>query len=299
LRAAWALVVVALVAQRASGAPLRVAVRGSEASCPSVEQLIVALRPLVPDVTLMKEIADAARTIELSDDAGPGYSIRVDALERSFTDPGRDCAERARLAAVFAALALAPPTPPSEPITKPAEPAPARPMWRRLASTIELVGTISRAARAGRELSGGAAVRAAIGVHALSAVVGIGAGNPTSVDLGVGSTTLLRVPIDLGLRGAYRRGRVEVLGDLELALVPMRLAGDGLANAQVGDRLEVGLRIALDLRVWVHGRIAVVGGMEGSVFPKPYTIAVDPVGDLGETPIAWLGGHVGVAVRLR
>src|SRR5260221_205945 len=65
-------------------------------------------------------------------------------------------------------------------------------------------------------VTGGAWARLAVGVGRLWCVLGVTAAAPLTESLGVGTATISRVPLDLGLRGALRRGRIE--GDLDLGL---------------------------------------------------------------------------------
>ncbi len=72
--------------------------------CPSAEAVAVALGSAVG--TEMKAIG---KDVPKVTDLGDRFSVSAFGQAREYADPGRDCDERARAAAVFIALALNPP----------------------------------------------------------------------------------------------------------------------------------------------------------------------------------------------
>ena len=87
----------------AAGAPsLTVDVTGK---CPSVEAVAVALGSAVGSDT-----KPGAGGVPKVTNLGDRFSVSAFGQAREYPDPGRDCDERARAAAVFIALALNPPS---------------------------------------------------------------------------------------------------------------------------------------------------------------------------------------------
>ncbi|HVJ15856.1 MAG TPA: hypothetical protein VM686_10445, partial [Polyangiaceae bacterium] len=81
-------------------------VQGPAEGCPSPRGLIVELKRLLPHTHFDSAAADAEAV--LIEDGGDSFSVSVGGETRRFDDASRECAERARLAAVFVALVLDP-----------------------------------------------------------------------------------------------------------------------------------------------------------------------------------------------
>jgi hypothetical protein len=249
--------------------------------------------------------------VQLStEDAGDTYRVSVNGRTRSYTDAHRDCAERARVAAVFAALVLsspsdadleseAQPTPSPAVIAKP--PAPSvpvatvlrvRPWWFDAAATAALAPGISGPPfEPGVEL-GFAYVPgdwgAAMGLR-LPAV-------PSTLPLGDTTAHLLRTPLDLVGRwivrappfsGALDAGAV-------LSLLRLRQAEDSGRSTQT--RFEPGIRIATR---WQLENVGLTPYFElfSEVIPVRYQLGLEPTGALGKTPGLWLGAAFGVSAH--
>ena len=84
-----------------------------DSSCPLPEAVAAELATLIPSDRLA-ETARAPGAIQLAD-LGPLFRVIAAGRTREYRDEGRDCAHRARVAAVFVALALAPAALPSRP----------------------------------------------------------------------------------------------------------------------------------------------------------------------------------------
>jgi hypothetical protein len=87
-----------------------------QGGCPRLEDVVAGLG----QVLTSGQAEDAAAEI-LIRDQGASWSIEVRGRSASYSDPDRHCAERARVAAVFAALALEP-LETEEPVIAPAQP---------------------------------------------------------------------------------------------------------------------------------------------------------------------------------
>ena len=129
--------------------PSSLHVEGASEACPTPRGLTAELRRLLPQ-TRFETSPEAAVEQVLIEDLGESFSVSVAGETRRFDDPKRECAERARLAAVFVALVLDPlhvpfaetkkeppkPEPPPEPPPEPAPP-PSEPEPQREESTID------------------------------------------------------------------------------------------------------------------------------------------------------------------
>ena len=106
-----AAVLVLAGARPAAAAPSReVVVVASAAACPSPRALAAALGAYLPSrrVRVGGPAAGAAE-VRVAD-LGKRYAVQVKGERKEFDDPRRRCGERARAAAVFASVALEPPT---------------------------------------------------------------------------------------------------------------------------------------------------------------------------------------------
>ncbi|HOU93139.1 MAG TPA: hypothetical protein PLU22_18935, partial [Polyangiaceae bacterium] len=80
-------------------------------SCPSAAEVGAALEPLLDEPARSQLAAAPAERLRVVDH-GDRYRIEVGTTVREVADPERDCAERARISAVFIAMNLAlPPAP--------------------------------------------------------------------------------------------------------------------------------------------------------------------------------------------
>ena len=64
-------------------------------------------------------------------------------------------------------------------------------------------------------------------------------------------------------------------------------------------RVDTGLRLALDLRSWVSGRVAPMLGIDTWLWPRPYQLVVAPQGVVAERPWLMVVARVGLSIRLR
>jgi hypothetical protein len=74
------------------------------------------------------------------------------------------------------------------------------------------------------------------------------------------------------------------------------MRADGLSRANPASRLDVGARLSFELRfpALVQSVVPFVG-VHAEFFPRPYTLDVTPLGEIGKTNHLWLGTSVGVA----
>jgi len=279
-------------------APVPIHVVG-KTHCPNPEAVATALSRLLPHRFIDSAQGDSAQgplgiTVQLSE-ADTRYSVVVGGTERRLEDPTRSCQDRAQAAAVFAALVLEPPALPAAIPTAPPPP----PHRSRVRVELEALGQLDVAPRTdGSLITGGGGVRWIVGGRWLKGTIGVSGLSPATVELGVAQVRITRVPVDLGLRATYRRGRFELTGELGLELAAVILEGLAVPAAEHGTRLEVGGRATLGARIWFRDRVAPFVAFAVAFFPRPHDLVVEPLGIVGATPYVWLGPQLGLAVRL-
>jgi hypothetical protein len=278
--------------------------------CPERAEVLRALQALSAHVA---GGAPAAHDdLQLStEDAGDAYRVSVNGRTRSYADAHRDCAERARVAAVFAALVLSSPN--DADLGSEAEPAPSPAVIAKPPAPIVVSATTGRRARPWWFDAGAVAALApdvsgppfdaaaelgfayvpddwggAIGLR-LPAV-------PSTLPLGDTTAHLLRTPLDLVGRwvvrvppfcGALDAGAV-------LSLLRLRQAEDSGRSTRT--RLEPGLRIATR---WQLENVGISPYFElfSEVIPVRYQLGLEPTGVLAKTPGLWLGAALGVSAH--
>jgi hypothetical protein len=270
-------------------------------ACPTEEALVATVRQLVPQA--LSGDGEGALSISVTD-LGARYHASVGGVERDFADPARRCDERAKTIALWVALVLEPPSiavPPRSPPTLAVPMAREPPPRRRLEASLEVSGALELApggAPYNTPIGGGGAIRLSLSGRYVGGVLGVGAISPSTLDLGVARAELTRVPFDLSARAILRRRLVELDGDLGVVAAIVVAHGAGTPVAESGTRLDLGLRVAGQLRVWPRSRVAPFALVQMGVFPRPYNLTVEPLGTVGTTPRVWLGGAVGLAVRI-
>jgi hypothetical protein len=291
-------------------------------ACPGADAVRAALLPLAGQVG-PQPAGMAAHVTDL----GSRFQIAAAGQSGLFIDAGRDCAERARVAAVFIALALNPPTLQARaPVPPAAAPAPAsgaaavaapaavrdgadlaRAMapvatpppsrrWFALAVVARLDGASTDGAGA-VDVGGGPEVRAAAGRGAFGAAAGASLLSPTTKAFGSVPVRERRFPFSLSATARHALpARLAIAGDLGVALVPFTLQGQQLGAPAPATRLDVGAHVAVALRlppVW--GWVAPVFDVHADYFPRTYELSVNPLGTIGSSSHLWLGASLGLS----
>ncbi len=272
----------------------------AQGSCPSGEAVRAALLP-----ALVEAPAASGRQAPRVTDLGDRFVVDAAGQTGAFVDVARDCTERARVAAVFIALALSPPAAPERPASPPQPgPGPApRPhplRWVDVTAEARLDGG-SVGAPAATTLAWGGDVRVAVGRGALGVAATAGVLAPVDNTFGSVDVRQQRFPLSLSLTLGHELPRgLRFAGDLGLAIVPFTLRGEGLSTVAPATRVDLGARLAVV--VWlpaVVGRLAPVVGLHADIFPRPYRFSVDPLGDIGSSSGFWLGGSLGLSYDSR
>ena len=305
--------VVLLAAAAGAAAPPSVRMVGDDAACPSPAQVVTVLRRLLPRTKVTAETGQAAPADAVIADEGSQYRVTIGGQERTFVDGARQCAERARHAAVFVALVLDPPT-----IPEPAEPAPASsavipavpslserpappPPAHKPSPSLDLtLGPILQMApSAGDRRAAVAAglmawVRAKRGFH-LSLGTGVLRGALHFEDVVADAWW---VPIHVAAGFAFQTDSWEGGAEIGPSATILSVLGRDLERAESQVRLEWGGRAGGFTRFWLSSNIALYLAAEALVRPSAYAMVIEPGGRVGFTPALWLGGSAGVTFRL-
>lgn len=289
----------------------------SDGACPSAEAVAEELRELLPDVAL-ESSAESATTDVVVADRGAAFSVKVRDQRRRFRDPKRDCTERARHVAVFAALVIDPLHVPShvveggeeepEPAEKPPEIAPvaappaAPPEKKAGGAALDLslgplVQVALRSEAESTTQAGGLGLRLRYGSR-LGLSLGVAGLLPTSLQFPDAEARCTWLPMDLGVSLATRGSSWEAVFDVGVAAALLFVEGEALDTTQRASRLELGGRAGVQVRYWASERAGVFAGLSGTWYPKPYTLEVQGLGVVGETPKGWVSASLGAVLRL-
>jgi hypothetical protein len=261
-------------------------------------------------------------------DLGNAYRVEAGGLAKTYADAARHCDRRARIAAAFIALALAPEasssTPPEDsssangvvpppapasppPTTSPPE-APPPPRENGPWGRLDVRGAFAEAPELGIA-AGGAALRAAVGVGAFGAEVRCGWLTSTSASLPgrPGSFSLERWPCAIGAAARLTPPTwpVEIELAAGVALGVVRISGHDLFMDETATRLEAGARVGVDAAFRLGKgplRFAPLLGVDAVFLPAVYQVNVQgtmPAGAIAETPRVWLGVTAGACWALQ
>jgi hypothetical protein len=230
------------------------------------------VRRLLGALVSGEEVRGAVISIQ---DRGPHYRIAVGGSATTLDDPARDCAGRARRAAVVAASLVQAPKVVFGP-----------PVWTiEKGLVIELAPTADDAVWAY-----GAEFRGAYGSAAWSVVGAAGARGPVTLKLQNGwKADLLRLPLDVGARLTGYRWRLRPWLVIGGSATLNRLYGRDLVDTQNEWRLGLGPIAMVGATLPVKGRLGLAAALAVRWEPRPYHLQVVPVGEVGETPRWWLG----------
>jgi hypothetical protein len=279
------------------------AIIGGPSACPRPDAVWNELVTLVPPERLEARLRTVPRgnapLVEISD-LGVPYRIVAAGQVREYRDESRDCASRARIAAVFVALAIDPATPPPAPapaaVAQPAPPPaveqpPPRARLDLGATVVGGVGPDDRLAQVGAEL------RWSAGHRWIGPQIGVAALLP--VDHTVGGVRLRqwRLPIDAGVRARSAGPRFERYGEVGLSAALLSERALDLATSRSQTGVEIGLRLAVGVHA-SRGRWTPFAALSGELVPVPPAIFALPGGTVGHTPTFWLGATAGVSLGL-
>lgn len=280
-------------------------------ACPSAAEVRSQLEPLLDDAVRAYLAAAPTERLRIVD-YGDRYRIEVGTTVREVADLERDCAERARISAVFIAMNLAlPPAPRPGPVAR--SPVPvvveeerggltsAQPVERAARSHVE-VGLMvelaaspeARAVEPGGRL--GLSWRRPAWIYSVST----GVIAPARLELepraaGSGHVELLRVPTQLGVTWARQGRRVEVGPHFALVGDVLLLRGRDLAANDNATRFDPGAALGAVLRARAGAHVWAFSTLTAAGYPAQYRLRVEPAGTAGRVPHWWFGLGLGLA----
>lgn len=305
-RASWLAAAAALLVAGAARAEVPAAIRVAgppDGACPSASSVAAVLGQLLPRSRVAAVVEEEESEVRVRD-LGVRYRVEVGGEAREVLDAERSCDERARSAAVYAALIIDPPSVMGLPSGDPAPPA--RPASRELRLDVEAAGAVLIAPRTGEGeralVTGGGGLRL-VGTWGFAglAIGARGLAPATIADdrLRPGSALVTRVPVEVDLRLGLRRGRVELFAEAGAEVAVVVMEGRGFDENRAGTRVEAGLRAQMGMRLWIGERVAPLVAVEAAWVPRTHDLVLDPRGVVASTPPVWIGVSLGVAFRVR
>jgi hypothetical protein len=279
---------------------------GGPSTCPRPDAVWSELVTLVPPERLEARLRTVTRgktpLVEIID-LGLPYRILAAGQVREYRDESRDCAYRARIAAVFVALAIDPaqlalPAPTPQPAPPPVRQAASPPVDDLLSPRARLdlgatvVGGLGPEDHVGQL---GAELRWSAGRHRLGPEVGVTLLLPVDNSVGAVRLRQWRLPIDAGLRARIAGPRFERYGELGVSAALLSERALDLATSRSQTGLELGLRLAVGVHA-SQGRFAPFAALSGELVPLPPAIFALPAGTVGHTPIFWIGATAGASL---
>ena len=242
------------------------------------------------------------------EDMGATFRISVLDKVREYREEARECAYRAKVAALFAALIIDPaallngalcerppcltaPPPPARVEPKPLPALPPRPLVRlELGPTfVTGLGSEDRAAH------WGGAFRLALGRGRVVSVLGAAALWPADSSIGGVRLQQWRLPVDLGLRATLPGTWIDYYGEIGLAFALLSERALDLATARSQTGMELGGRVGLGARLARRAGLAPFALLHVELLPDPPSVFALPRGVAGRTPYVWMGACLGAS----
>jgi hypothetical protein len=273
---------------------------GGQSTCPRSDLVLAELATLLPPERVSARLRARAGTpaVELVD-LGVPFQVVVGGHVREYRDEARDCAQRARVAAVFVAMTIDPaavitapaPSPPAPPPPAVADTPRGPPAARvDVAAAID-AGTIADE----RVAQGGLDVRLAVGRRPLAFVAGATVLWPADTSIGGVRLHQWRLPIDAGVRVRFIERRFAPYAELGLCAAALSETAADLAAASNRTTIELGVRGAIGVRVGAS-RLAPFAALRADWVPSPPEIYARPQGVAGHTPTLWIGASAGASL---
>lgn len=302
-RVSWVALCVGLtsVSQAHAEAPRPLGLR-LKSACPGRDLLVSELTPLLRGYTL----SDSADLFAEVEDLGESYTVNVAGASREVRDPGRQCLERARVAAVFLALNLPPQPPQPPPPAAPRPQSPDRPeeeLAPRPAPPQDLRAfevrpfALAESAWGAGVASTGVGLAASVRLGSVAVTLLGAATTPTTPYQTNGEPTrfeLRRLPFAALVGWGTSLGMLGLGAETGLALDVLRFDGKDVPNAEQALRVNPGLRLNAVLRVRASRRLAAELMPIVAWFPRTYLVRVEPSQLLAETPQLWVGVSLGL-----
>jgi hypothetical protein len=289
-----------------------------ESLCPLPDAIWQELVTLVPRERLIARLRGPGKpnaSIQI-EDLGAMFRISVLNKVREYREEARECAYRAKVAALFAALIIDPtalinaglcerppcspppePSPPARVETQTPPPAPpplplvSPPLVRLELSPIFMTGL------GAKELAAhwGGVLRVALGRGPVVPVLGAAALWPADTNVGGVRLRQWRLPVDLGIRATLASSRIDFYGELGLAFALLSERALDLAIGKTKTGIELGGRVSLGARFARRAGLTPFISLQAEFLPDPPRVFALPEGVAGRTPYVWLGACVGAS----
>ena len=287
-----------------------------ESLCPVPDAIWQELVTLVPREHLISRLrTPGTKSAPIRvEDLGATFRISLVAKSREYREEARDCAYRAKVAALFAALIIDPaalleaglcerppcstppaPVPPVPAATKAIPTLPPQPLVR-----IEL-GPALITGLDGEHLAAhwGGALRLTLGRGRLVPVLGAAALWPADTSIGGVRLRQWRLPVDLGVRATLSGSRIDLYGEVGLAFALLSERGLDLYIARSPIGMELGGRVGLGARLARRAGLTPFVSLQVEFLPDPPSVSARPEGLAGRTPYVWMGACAGASWGMR
>jgi hypothetical protein len=282
----------------------RASEKEAQSTCPTPEAVSSAVRSVLGDSRPGEE---SGASVVVVRDLGDQYLVSVKGSSREYADDARDCAARARVAAVFAALVLSPSN------DRTPKPGTGASPSAGLIATQAASGPASRAAREGvlaieagilgagaprsakAQLTAGGELRLVVIAGAWGLSFGVALPASSSFDSGLVRVGETRYPADLGIRRLWISNWLVAALDFGAVAAFCRLQQMDRPDMPAVPHVEVGVRAAATLST--AGRWGLYIRAFSEFIPITRQIAVEPQGVVGRTSPFWGGAALGVAAR--
>jgi hypothetical protein len=268
----------------------------STGDCPASAEVDVALGQLLSHKS--DRTSSAAVMVR---DLGTSWSVDVAGRSATYSDPDRNCPERTKIAAVFAALVLEPPdmgesSPPPSLRESTGSPQPRLPSVYRLDLAPEFV-IAPGAGERGSALSWGGSLRWLASGERFGVTAGLQASYPAVAKVKEYEMSLARISLDASARLSWRWGAAELGIELGPYGALLLAHGRGLDPSASSTHIDAGGRFAL--RVQTTGsRVSPFLAFQAELSARHFSLTVDPIGEVGTAPRLWLGLLAGGSLSL-
>jgi hypothetical protein len=234
-------------------------------------------------------------------DLGARWSVQVAGRTATYPDPARNCPERTKIAAVFAALVLEPPdmgdlSPAPSRGESTASPQPRLLRMHRLALAPEFLFAPGAGGRGSARTWGGSLRWLASGER-FGLTAGLEASYPTVAKVREYELSLARVSLDTSASLSWRWGAAEFGIEIGPYGTLLLAHGHGLFPNASSAHIDAGGRLGFRVQS-VGRRVSPFLAFQAELGARHFSLMVDRIGDVGTAPRIWLGLLAGGSISL-
>jgi hypothetical protein len=266
----------------------------SAGDCPASADVDAALAQLLSANS--DRTPSAAITVR---DLGASWSVHIAGRSASYSDPTRNCMERTRIAAVFAALVLEPPDAgdlSQAPAVRESAGSTHLPRTHRLDLAPEFLVAPGAGGRSSA-LTWGGSLRWLASGERFGLTAGLEANYPTIAKVQQYELSLARISLDASARLLWRWGAAELgieIGPYGALLVAQ---GRGLYPGATSTHIDAGGRLGFRVQTMAW-RVSPFLALQTELSARRFDLVVDPIGSVGTAPRIWLGVLAGASISL-